>query len=100
MNRLQFRLIASFLVVMIITLCIIGTVWIVVLRTRPVPIEGLVNELTTTLLDFNFIEEWQTYRAEHQIRRLNAEDFAKIIQSRVTTEERIIILRGWRSGAL
>ncbi len=96
LNRLQVRLIASFLIVIGMTLCIIGVVWLVVLRTRPVPIEGLANQLTATLLDFNFIEEWQTYRQTNQtgVRRLTPEEFAMILQGRVSSEERMIILRG------
>lgn len=94
MNRLQTRLLISFLIVMMVTLCITGTVWAFVLRSRPVPVEGLVNELTATLLDMNFIEDWQAFRQQRgQISRLQADEFAQIIQSK-QIDERVILLRG------
>ncbi|MBZ0309026.1 MAG: hypothetical protein K8I82_23380, partial [Anaerolineae bacterium] len=94
MNRLHYRLIVSFLIVLSITLCIIGVIWVLVLRTRPVPIEETVNELTATLLDLNFVEEWQIFRRENRLP--NREEIQQLALSFTEQAEgqRVLLLRG------
>ncbi len=94
MNRLHYRLIASFLIVLSITLCIIGVIWVLVLRTRPVPIEETANELTATLLDFNFVDEWQVFRRENRLpRREEMEQLAAQFTEQADGH-RVLLLRG------
>lgn len=48
---LRSRLLASYVVILLVTLLLVGVVLVVFLRSRPLPIEPLVQDLTTTLLD-------------------------------------------------
>jgi signal transduction histidine kinase len=54
MNRLQIRLMGSFFIVLMVTLCIIGVALLVFLRSRPAPTESLVNDLAAASLETDF----------------------------------------------
>lgn len=94
MNRLQYRLIAAFLVVLTVTLCIIGVIWVLVLRTRPVPIEETVNDLTATLLDLNFVNEWQTFRQQNRLPRRDEIEQLAVHFTEQADGNRVLLLRG------
>lgn len=48
---LRFRLLASYVAILLVTLMLVGVVLVVFLRSRPLPTGPLVQDLTTTLLD-------------------------------------------------
>lgn len=48
---LRARLLASYVTILLVTLLLVGVVLVVFLRSRPLPTEGLVRDLATTLLD-------------------------------------------------
>ncbi|HMM27832.1 MAG: ATP-binding protein [Chloroflexota bacterium] len=48
---LRARLLASYVAILLVTLLLVGVVLVVFLRSRPLPTEGLVRDLATTLLD-------------------------------------------------
>jgi len=54
LNRLQIRLMLSFLVVLTTTLFIIGLALFIFLRSRPVPVDNLLNDLALTSLQADF----------------------------------------------
>lgn len=48
---LRSRLLVSYVVILLVTLLLVGVVLVVFLRSRPLPTDALVQDLTTTLLD-------------------------------------------------
>lgn len=68
MNTLRNRLLLSFGAILLIMLLLVGLMLLVFLRTRPLPTDEIVQDLTATLLDVRVSESWQI-NAEVDIRR-------------------------------
>ena len=58
-NTLRNRLLASYVTVIVITLGFISLALLVFLRSRPLPTDEIVRDLTATLLDVRVAETWQ-----------------------------------------
>lgn len=58
-HSLRTRLLASYVAILLITLVVIGLALLVFLQTRPLPLDGLIRELTATLLDVRIAEVMQ-----------------------------------------
>ncbi len=56
LHSLRTRLLASYVAILLIMLCLIGFVLLIFLRSRPLPTDALVRDLTGTLLDVRVTE--------------------------------------------
>ncbi|HML23776.1 MAG TPA: ATP-binding protein [Aggregatilinea sp.] len=56
LHSLRTRLLASYVAILLIMLCLIGLVLLLFLRTRPLPTDTLIRDLTGTLLDVRVTE--------------------------------------------
>jgi len=63
-NRLQFRLMASFVVVIAVTLVVIAGVLMLFLQSRPVPLDSLRNDLGATSLEVDFTDVFEAIRQQ------------------------------------
>lgn len=62
LNRLQIRLIFSFIAVLLLTLCIIGGALLIFLSSRDVPIDPLVNDMGVVSVQTDFLGEFNQQR--------------------------------------
>ena len=62
-NTLRTRLLASYIAILLVTLTVIGVALVVFLRSRPLPADPIINDLTATLLD---VRVWQELRGPNQ----------------------------------
>lgn len=58
-NTLRNRLLASYGALLLVMLALIGSTLLVFLRSRPLPTDEIVRDLTATLLDVRVTEDWQ-----------------------------------------
>jgi two-component system OmpR family sensor kinase len=58
-NTLRYRLLASYVAILLILLLLIGFILLAFLATRPLPTDTLLNDLTATLLDVRVVEAIQ-----------------------------------------
>ncbi len=56
LDSLRTRLLASYVAILLITLAVIGVALLLFLQTRPLPLDGLIRELTAMLLDVRIAE--------------------------------------------
>jgi signal transduction histidine kinase len=97
MNSLQARLLFSFFFVITLTLCVISFILLLLVRSRPVPIDGLINDLTREVLDVNVIDQWQDWRdnSAPRDRRADTETFVTdlVADAEAVSDDRILIMR-------
>lgn len=80
-NRLQVRLLIALLVILMITLGIIVIFLLVFLRTRPVPIEGLLNDLAAVSLETDFRTLLEERRAAGEATLLNRQQQIELVSA-------------------
>ncbi|HLA42592.1 MAG TPA: hypothetical protein VJZ27_04105, partial [Aggregatilineales bacterium] len=103
-NHLQFRLLFSFLVVLLITLGIIGVILLVFLRTRPVPVEETFNELTVASLETDLVTLQQSLRRQGDVIsmrdiRVRLEEARQLLDEfAAATDQRLLLVAANRRG--
>ena len=89
-TTLRNRLLASYGALLLVMLLLIGGTLLVFLRSRPLPTDEIVRDLTATLLDVRVAENWQIDPSELSLEWGTLSDSAAetalgAIQLRVTT---------------
>lgn len=94
MNRLNFRLLAAFSVVLILTLVIMWIVLLFVLRARPVNTDSQAIDLAATLIETEdaLVQEFAEPRTQGSGRRLTAEEIERILLDEADTHDVNILL--------
>jgi two-component system OmpR family sensor kinase len=92
-HTLRNRLFISYVAILMITLIIIGLALLVVIRTRPVPTDDIVNDLTVTLLEVHVVEVLQvTVDDRPSAANLNARIIAYLDEEAEARDVRALII--------
>jgi len=88
---LRSRLLASYVAILLVTLLLVGVVLVVFLRSRPLPTDALVQDLTTTLLDIGVRSVGQVSILTPEGSR-EAEIISLLSEEAVLSDKRLMIL--------